>query len=66
MSRLLSHVRKAVVVVHWPGKSVYACRHHADALQRIATGMGMPPVTETPTDDPDRDCGNCVNEEAKR
>ena len=50
----------AVVIVHWPGKSMPMCRKHADQAARIADAMGMPRATETPC--PAQKCKNCSNE----
>jgi hypothetical protein len=56
----------ATVIVHWPGRDVYACIVHAAALVKLGDAMGFtvsctpyPPGTEPV------ECKNCANEATK-
>jgi hypothetical protein len=41
MNELLERQAVATKVVHWPTGLTYACDHHAGALQKIASAMGI-------------------------
>ena len=52
---------QAVKLVHWPTGPTYACDHHAQALQKIASSMKLHiSIEDYPGDD--KQCTNCVNE----
>lgn len=48
-------------MVHWPTGLTHACDHHADALQKIATSMGIHLSIDDYLDN-QMHCTNCVNE----
>jgi hypothetical protein len=52
---------KATKLVHWPTGLTYACDHHSQALQKIASAMRIHIAAEDYFGD-DRHCTNCLNE----
>jgi len=61
MNDLLGLQIKATKLVHWPTGQTYACDHHAEALQKIASSMRI----HVAVDDyilNDKQCSNCLNE----
>jgi len=52
---------QAVKLVHWPSGPTYACDHHAQALQKIASSMKFHISVEDYAGD-DKQCANCCNE----
>ena len=61
MYELLELQFKATKLVHWPTGLTYACDHHANALQKIASAMRLHIAVNDYFDD-DRHCTNCLNE----
>jgi len=61
MNVLLELPVKATKLVHWPTGLTYACDHHAEALQKIASSMRMHIAIDDHIDD-ERSCTNCLNE----
>ena len=61
MNELLELQVKATKLVHWPTGPTYACDHHAEALQRIASSMRIHVAVDDYILD-DMQCTNCLNE----
>lgn len=61
MNALLERQAKATKLVHWPTGLTYACDHHAQALQKIASSMGIHLSIDNYLDN-HRQCTNCLNE----
>ena len=61
MNELLELQFKATKLVHWPTGLTYACDHHAEALQKIASSMRIHIAVDDYSDD-ERYCTNCFNE----
>jgi hypothetical protein len=55
-------MRRAVVIVHWPGQDTPACDVHAVKLGEVADAMGFE-LSATPISaDLVLECANCQNE----
>ena len=61
MNKLLEPQAMATKMVHWPTGLTFACDHHAGALQKIASSMGIH-VSINDCLDTRRQCTNCLNE----
>jgi hypothetical protein len=61
MNELLERQAVATKVVHWPTGLAYACDHHAGALQKIASAMGIHLFMDEHLES-QRQCTNCLNE----
>ena len=61
MNELLERQAVATKMVHWPTGLAYACNHHAEALQKIASAMGIH-LSMDDYAERLRQCTNCLNE----
>jgi hypothetical protein len=61
MNEVLEMQEKATKLVHWPTGLTYACDHHAESLQKIASSMGIHIAIESYHEGKMR-CTNCDNE----
>ena len=52
---------RATKLVHWPTGPTYTCDHHASALRKIASTMGIH-LSVQDYSGGDRECTNCRNE----
>jgi hypothetical protein len=61
MNELLELQEKATKLVHWPTGMTFACAHHAAALKKIASSMGIHIAIDNYTEGSTL-CANCLNE----
>ena len=61
MNEILKMQGMATRLVHWPTGLTYACAHHAESLQKIASSMGIHIAIEN-YDAGKMPCTNCANE----
>jgi len=61
MNKLLGLQEKATKLVHWPTGTTHACDHHAAALRKIASSMGIHIAIDDYIEG-EMLCANCLNE----